>query len=171
MYVAQTKGQDLIPVEIIGYTSSELASGLQLMEDSINYGDRAKVTLCSGALPDESQLQDMYLAVLASGHHISHPTARMINGVPTTEFVIRKGSPQWQLIVPLIIPILGIGLITFGILKIESITKAVVTISLVFIGGLIILAAVLQKPAMKYLERGGRIPLLSSTSKKALAVR
>ncbi len=146
----------LSPMEIIGYTPAELASGLELMESSINYGENARVALCTEALPDEAELAEMYLGIISSGHHVSYPTAIVVNGIPTTQFVIRKGSPQWQLIVPLLIPLFTIGLVVFGITKIESISKALVPIILISVGGLIVLAAVLSKPVTKYIERGGK---------------
>ena len=169
----ESPAPQIVPREIIGFSQSELASGLELMESSINYGDKARVTLCTEALPDEAQLADAYLGMLSTGHHVSYPTASIINGVPSTEFIISKGSPFWPLIIPLIIPLFIIGLISFGITKIETITKALVPIILISVGGLIVLAAVLSKPATKYIERGGKIPYLPSTrsSKKALAVR
>jgi len=55
-----------------------------------------------------------------------------------------------------------VGLVAFGITKIETITKALVPIILISIGGLIVLAAVLSKPATKYIERGGKVPYLPS---------
>jgi len=169
------RGSGLAPVEIVGYSQSELASGLELMEAGIDYGEKARVTLCTEALPDEAQLAEMYLGMLSTGHHVSYPTASVVDGIPTTEFVIKKGSPFWPLIIPLIVPVLTLGLVTFGITKIESITKALVPIILISLGGLIVLAAVISKPATKvataYIERGGKVPYLPSTSKKALAVR
>lgn len=154
---------ELSPIEIIGYTQAELASGLELMESSIDYGDRARVTLCTEALPDEVQLAEIYLGMISTGHHVSYPTAAVINGIPTTVFVIRKGSPFWPLIIPLIVPVLTIGLIVWGITKVGDITKAIMPIILVSLGGLIILAAVLSKPATKYIERGGKVPYLPAT--------
>jgi len=158
------RGSGLAPIEIVGSSKNELASGLELMESGINYGESARVMLCTEGLPDEADLAQVYLDVLASGHHISYPTSTVINGIPTTEFVIRKGSPQWQLIVPLLVPLFTIGLVTFGITKIESIAKALVPIILISIGGLIVLAAVLSKPATKYIERGGKVPYLPATN-------
>jgi len=144
-----------------------------MMESSINYGDKARVTLCTEVLPDETQLAEMYLGMLSTGHHVSYPTCAVVDGVPTTEFVIKKGSPFWPLIIPLIVPVLTLGLVTFGIFKIDTIVKALVPIILISVGGLIVLAAVLSKPATKYIERGGKIPYLPATgeSKKALAVK
>ena len=162
------RGSGLAPVEIVGSSQNELASALELMESGINYGESARVRLCTEGLPEAADLAQVYLDVLASGHHISYPTSTVINGIPTSEFVIRKGSPQWQLIVPLLVPLFTIGLVTFGITKIESITKALVPIILISIGGLIVLAAVIAKPATKvataYIERGGKVPYLPATN-------
>ncbi len=161
------RGSGLAPVEIVGFTQGELTSGLELMEAGINYGESARVTLCTEALPDAVDVAEMYLDILASGHHISYPISTVINGIPTTEFVIRKGSPFWPLIIPLIVPVLTLGLVTFGITKIESITKALVPIILISLGGLIVLGAVVSKPATKvataYIERGGKVPYLPET--------
>ena len=169
----ESPASQIVPREIIGCSQFDLASGLELMESSINYGEKARVTLCTEALPDEAQLADAYMGMLSTGHHVSYPTASIINNVPTTEFIIKKGSPFWPLIIPLIIPLFTIGLVTFGITKIESISKALVPIILISVGGLIVLAAIVSKPATKYVERGGKVPYLPSTKspKKALAVR
>jgi len=160
------RGSGLAPVEIVGRTQGELASGLEMMESSINYGDKARVTFCTEVLPDEVQLAEMYLGMLSTGHHVSYPTTAVVGGIPTTEFVIKKGSPFWPLIIPILVPLFTVGLVAFGITKIETITKALVPIILISIGGLIVLAAVLSKPATKYIERGGKIPYLPATKEK-----
>jgi hypothetical protein len=140
------------------------------MEDSMKMGQEARITLCTEALPSQEALDAAYNDMLAIGCHLKPPTARIVGGIPTTEFVLRKGSPQWTAILPLIVPILIIGLITFGIFRLESITKALMPILLVTIGGLIIIGMIARKPATAYIERGGKVPGLTQT-KKALAVR
>ncbi len=157
------RNSGLVPVEIIGSTQQELASGLMVMEGSMNVGEKARLTFCTKGLPSDEDLAAMYLEMTAIGCHVSFPTATVIEGIPTTEFVMQKGSPAWPLIIPLIIPILTIGLITFGIFKLESITKAIMPIALLTIGGVIVVAALLRKPAEKYIERGGKIPYLPET--------
>jgi len=157
------RGSGLAPGEIVGHSQAELASGLMMMEDSLNVGEKARITLCSESLPTDDDLADMYLDMVNLGCHVSYPTGRFIDGIPTTEFVLEKGSPAWPLLIPLIVPALIIGLISFGILRIESIARALVPILLITISGVIIIAAVLSKPAGKYIERGGKIPLLAST--------
>ncbi len=161
----------LSPVEIVGSSQAELAPALMMMEGSMELGEKARLTFCTEGLPSDEALAAMYLDMVTMGCHLSYPSARIINGIPTTEFVLQKGSPAWPLILPLIVPILTIGLITFSILKLESITRALVPIILISLGGLIVLAAVLSKPATKYIERGGKVPYLPAASKKALAVR
>ena len=157
-------GSDLAPVEIVGYTREELASGLMVMEGSLNVGQKARITLCGESLPLDEDLAAMYLGMVAMGCHVSYPTAQITEGIPTTEFVLEKGSPAWPLIIPLIIPTLILGLISFGITKIESISRALVPITLIAIGGVVILAAIVSRPATKYIERGGKIPFAPSTT-------
>lgn len=168
----------MVPQEIYGYTQGELAEALIMMEDSMKMGQEARITLCTESLPSQEALDAAYTDMLAIGCHLKPPTARMVGGIPTTEFVLRKGSPQWTAILPLIVPILIIGLITFGIFRLESITKALMPILLVAIGGLVIIGMVYRKPATAYIERGGKIPGLpqanvpaASESKKVAAVR
>ena len=167
------RGSGLAPVEIVGSSQAELASGLMMMEGSLAEGEKARITFCTEAMPSDEDLAEMYLGMVAMGCHLSYPTNGVTDGVPTTEFVLQKGSPAWPLIIPLIVPLFTVGLIVFGITKIESITKALMPIILVSIGGIIVIAAILQKPATKYIERGGKVPYLPSTksSKKELAVR
>lgn len=157
--------------EIVGYSANDFANALELMESSIDFGEKARITLCTEALPTQEELDSIYWGMIAESCHVSYPTARVIEGIPTTEFTIRKGSPQWQVaLIGVLVPLFTIGLIVFGITKIEAISKALVPLMLITIGGLIILAAVLRKPAEKYLERAGTLPRLPET-KKTLAAR
>lgn len=161
----------VIPKEIIGHSTAELPNALEVMESSMAMGQKARISICTEALPTEADLANMYLEMIANGFHLSQPTATIVEGIPTTEFILEKGSPAWPLLIPLIIPILTIGIIAFSITRIEAISKALVFLILAGGGVAIILAAVLAKPATKYIERGGPLPRLASTSKKALAVR
>jgi len=153
--------------EIVGYSKEDLATALEVMESSINMGEKVRITICTEGMPTEDELDYMFLGMVETGCHLTRPTAALVEGIPTTEFVLQKGSPQWQIIIPLLVPLFTIGLIAWGIVKIESIAKALIPLMLIGFGGLIILAVVLRKPAEKYLERGGRLP----ETKKALAVR
>ena len=157
-------GQSPSPVEIVGLSQSELAHALTLMEDSMEMGQKARITFCTEALPTEDALAVMYVDMLEIGCHLTLPTARMVGGIPTTEFVLKKGSPAWALILPLIVPVLILGLITFGIFRLESITKSLMPIILIAGGLTIVLAVLAQKPATAYIERGGKVPYLPSTN-------
>lgn len=162
------RGAGLSPVEIVGSSRAELASGLMIMEGSLNHGEKAALSFCTEDLPTDDELAAMYLDMVAMGCHVTRGTARVIEGIPTTQFILEKGSPAWPLIIPLLVPLFTIGLIAFGITKIESITRALVPIILIGVGGLIILAAIASRPATKYIERGGKVPYLPSTKKKKL---
>lgn len=48
---------------------------------------------------------------------------------------------QWQLIIPLIVPLITVGAVVFGILKINDITNAIIPLVLV-VGGMAILVIV-----------------------------
>jgi rubrerythrin len=162
------------PEEIIGYTLGELGPSLNTMEASLPTGGKAKVQLCTTELPLQADLEEFYQNMLSVGLHTTRPTAYIDGGVAVTEFVLTKGSPQWEVIIPLIIPAMIIGLITFGIFKIETITKALVPILLITFGGLIVFAAVMRKPmeaaATKYLERSpSTLPKGPSGQAEALA--
>jgi len=153
--------------EIIGYSAAELPTALDLMESTLEVGGKACLAICTEALPTEDELYDLYLGMLANGFHAYRPTARVIDGIPTTQLVLQKGSPSFAVIVPLLVPLFIIGLIAFGIVQIEAISKALLPLMIVGAVGLVAVAVIVRKPAQKYIERGGR--LLAATSKKALA--
>lgn len=160
--------------EVIGHSMGDLATALQAMEASIDFGESARITLCTESLPAEELLDNLYLGMITTGCHVSQPTAAMVEGVPTTEFVLRKGSPAWAALIPLLIPLGTVGLVAFGLAKIESISKALMPLMLVTVGGLIVLVALVRKPAERLLE-AGKLPtkrLPSATAaKKAVAAR
>jgi len=159
--------QRLKALEVVGYSSSEFPGALALMEAAMEMGEKARVTICTEELPTKENLDLIHLGMLAEGCHLSKPTARLVQGIPTTEFVLRKGSPQWQIIIPILVPLFTIGLIAFGITKLETISKALMPIILVSGGLLIILAVTLRKPVEKYIERGGKVPYLPATKNPA----
>lgn len=170
--------QELVPVELVGFSEDEMPNALDLVESAMLDGERVRITLCTEGLPSREDLDGIFLGMRIQGCHVSRPTARIIGGVATTEFVMQKGSPAFAAIIPVLVPLFIIGLITFGIFRIEAITKALVPLILITIGGLIILAVAISKPAAKYIERGGKVPLLThnkplalTDSKKALAAR
>lgn len=142
--------------EIVGYSREDLATALEVMESSINMGEKVRLTICTEALPTEEELAYMFLGMVEAGCHISRPSAQIIQGIPTTKFLLQKGSPQWQVIIPILVPLFIIGLIAFGIAKIEEISKALLPLLITSAVGLVALALIVRRPAEKYLERGGK---------------
>lgn len=143
-----------MPEPLTGRSVSELATKLTLMESSLNTGEKAKLELATYDLPTQDELDSMWLDMLASGFHVTRPTARVIDGIPVTELVLTKGSPTWAALIPLIPTALIVGLIVFGITQIGDISKALVPLLLTGGGIVIILAAILtRKPVVEAAER------------------
>ncbi len=139
--------------EIIGYSAAELPAALDLVESTMEVGEKARLAICTEALPTEDELDDLYLGMLANGFHAYQPKAQIIDGVPTTKLVLQKGSPSFAVILPLLVPLFIIGLIAFGIVQIEAIGKALLPLFITGAVGLVGLALIIRKPAEKYLER------------------
>jgi len=165
----ETEGRYPMEVaEIVGYSREDLATALEVMESTIDMGQKARITICTEGMPTEEELDYMFLGMVETGCHLTRPTAALVEGIPTTEFVLQKGSPQWQIIIPILVPLFTIGLIAFGIMKIETISQALLPILIVSVIGIIGIAIIVRGPAVKYIERGGtRLP----ETKKVLAVR
>ncbi|MBU0847580.1 hypothetical protein KKH23_10380, partial [Patescibacteria group bacterium] len=109
--------------------------------------------------------------MVSIGFHTTRPVSKIVEGLPVVEMTLRKGSPQWAMLIPLIPTLIIGGLIAFGITRIESISKAILPLTLVAIGGVVILAGVLtRRPVMEaarsYVEKGGRLPRLARTIPK-----
>ncbi len=157
--------------EIVGYSISEIGSALDLVESTMKVGNKARVSLCTETLVTKAELNEIYNGMIATGSHVSRPTSRLIQGVPTTQFTLTRGSPLFLAIVPVLVPIFTVGLIAFGIAKIGEIGAAITKILIV--SGIIVVAVLVlaRKPATAYIERGGKVPLLAAASKKALAAR
>ena len=139
--------------EIIGYSAAELPTALNQVESTMEVGGKARLAICTEDLPTKDELDDLYLGMIAGGFHAYRPTARVIDGIPTTQLVLQKGSPSFAIIVPLLIPLFIIGLIAFGIVQIEAISKALLPLMITGAVGMIGLALIIRKPAEKYLER------------------
>lgn len=141
------------PDILTGTSMSELSTALDLMEDSLNEGEMAKLELATYELPGQDDLDVMWAEMVKASFHVSRPTPRIVDGIPLTSMVLTKGSPQWAALIPLLVPIGIIGLITFGIVKIETISKALLPIILAA-GGLVVLAlGIMRKPAAAAAER------------------
>lgn len=158
-------------VELIGYNLEDMTFALNAMESNLKPGEQASLKLCTEGLPSENNLEIAYQSLIANGFHVSRPTAYLDEEVAVTDWVLTKGSPQWAMLIPLLVPVLTLGLIAFSIIKIETIASAIVKVLIVTGVVIIIVVIALRKPAEKYIERGGKIPMLPATAKKALAAR
>jgi len=156
-------------MQIVGYTVDDLRIALDAMEEAIPLGAKVKVDLFTERMPTEVDLAESFLKMAAAGAHVSYPTAVLVDGVPTTSFNMEKGSPAFALAIPLIVPLLTIGLIFFAVTKIETISKALFPILVLGLTGVVILAGIARSERLgtKYIEQR----YSPSTYPKVLAVR
>jgi hypothetical protein len=163
--LSKARGRRCDVEPIIGTTVEELGAALTVMEDSMKKGEWAKVRICTTSLPTPEELELAGINMALAGFHVSEPETKVIDGISTVTFAVRKGSPEWALLIPIIVPILTIGLITFGIFRIETITKNLLPILLVVGGVVIVTAGLLARPAervaIKLIERKTPTPQLS----------
>lgn len=158
-------------MEIVGHTVDDLRLALDVMENVLDVGEKVRVSLHSEMLATEEQCAQLYLELVALGEHTSYPVTSVMEGIPTLEFELTKGSPALPVAVIPLIALFGIlGMITFGILKLEAITKALLPLTLVLVGGVIIIAGLMRQPVGRIAERAGA-KYLPSTIPKALAAR
>ena len=156
---------DAVPVEMVGQTADELSRGLSMMERTMAEGQKVRIELVTDSMPTGDDLAQFYHSLIADGHHVSRPTAKIVGGFPVTSIVMKKGSPALALLVPIIPTVLILGLITFGIFRIEKIANALMPILVVSFAGLIVLAIILtRKPVLSAAEKiATRQKLLAST--------
>ncbi|GAI94966.1 unnamed protein product [marine sediment metagenome] len=139
--------------QVVGYSLQDLQVALNTMEESLPEGGKAKLEICTEALPTEEDLATAYLNMAGAGFHTSYPSARIVQGVPTTQFSLQKGSPQWALLIPLLPTALIVGLIAFGLVRIEEISKALLPLMITGAVGLVGVALIVRKPAERIAER------------------
>lgn len=156
--------------QLIGYSVDDLKLTLDSMEQSTPTGGKVSLVLCTDRMPTEEELAETFLIMTAAGAHVSYPTAKLVQGVPTTTLVLQKGSPQWSLLVPLIPTLFIVGLIAFGITRIEAIGKALLPIFITAVVGIIAIAGLMRKPAERVAERAAQ-RYLPKSEKKVLAAR
>lgn len=160
---------------LTGDSIEGLAFALDVMEQHIKPGQWARVDLYTEIPPTPDILTKMHEDIILTNHLITQPTAEVVNGIAVTTFDIRRDLPyeehQWQLLIPVLPTLFVVGLIAFGISNISTISSALLPILVtVFVGTIAvvgIIAFALRRPAEKYIERGGKVPLLPATSKKA----
>lgn len=142
-----------------GHTSRELQYGLNLMDSITEAGEKIEVSIVSNALPSEEDLRQFIVSAAMAGIEVSYPSTELVEGVyPTTTFTITKTNPTPGItsvfpaaaLIAIIPTVMIVGLIGFGIFKIESITKALVPILLITIGGIIVIAGIMtRKPVLE----------------------
>jgi len=165
------RGYGLGGTTIVGATVDDLEIALAAMESYLPVGGKARLELCTETMPTEEALAEFYLKATAAGFHLSYPTSRTVEGIPTTEMVLQKGSPVLLTLIPIIVPVLVIGLIAFSITRIETITKALLPILLVTFGSVIIIAGLMRGPAERAVEKVTEKYLPETAEKKVLAAR
>jgi len=165
------RGYGLTAAQLIGYTTDDLRIALDAMEESLPTGGNANLKLYTERMPTDEDLAEAFLNMTAAGFHLSYPTARLVEGVPTTELVLIKGSPQWSLLIPLIPTVFILGLIAFGITRIEAISRALLPIAITAVVGIIAIAGLMRKPAERVAERAAQRYLPGTSQKKVLAAR
>ena len=155
--------------QIVGYTAEDLRIALDAMEQSIPLGAKVRVEIYTDRMPAEENLAEAFIRMTASGAHMSYPTTKLLGGVPTVSFELQKGSPAFALAIPLIVPLLTIGLIFFVVTKIETIAKALFPILILGVTGVVVLAGIARSERLgtKYLEQR----YSPSTLPKVLAAR
>jgi len=140
-------------MQLVGYTIDDLKVALDAMEEAVPSGSQVKLELYTDQMPTEEDLAETFLKATAAGFHLSYPEARVVQGVPITELILTKGSPQWSLLVPLIPTLFIVGLIAFGITHIEAIGRTLLPIFITAVVGLIAIAGLMRKPAERVAER------------------
>jgi len=132
--------------EIVGCTLYDLAAGLTNMEASLPVGGRTQVELCTEILPAQDAIEEFYTHATDNGFHMSRPQTKIIGGVPTTSFVLIKGSPEWAALITFIPVIITGALVAFGLARIETIAKAITPLALILVSGAVIIAIAVRKP-------------------------
>jgi len=133
--------------EIIGHSRAELQAALSLAEARLSNGQTVRLDLITTRMPTALQLETMHAHMIAEGHHVSKPIAFMQEGFSVVEFKATKGSPILLALIPLIPTVIIGALVAFGLTKIESISKALLPLLLVTVGGVVILATVVTRKA------------------------
>jgi len=157
-------------MQIVGYSVDDLRIALDAMEEAIPTGGQAKLEFYTDRMPTEEELAETFLNLTAAGFHLLYPSAKQVEGVPTTELVITKGSPQWSLLVPIIPTLFIFGLIAFGITRIEAISRALLPIFITAVVGLVAIMGLMRKPAERVAEKAAQ-RYLPKSEKKVLAAR
>lgn len=139
---------DTVVTQIVGQGAGNMGEALSYMDYNMQKGESVKVEMVLDTIPTQPDLDLMYKSMVASGAHVTKPKIGIDGGLPVVTFNMRKGSPLLGMIVP-IIPIVIIGaLVTFGIFRIESISKALLPLLLTIVGGAVLVVGLATRPSV-----------------------
>jgi len=159
-----------MPAELVGYTVNDLEMALNAMESSLPHAGQAKLTLYTEYMPMQEDIAETYLQMTAAGFHASYPTVKSVQGIAVTEMVLTKGSPIWAALISVLPTLFIVGLIGFGLVNIETITKALLPIVLTVVVGSVVILGLMRRPVERVVEKAAA-KYLPQTQKKALAAR
>jgi hypothetical protein len=164
---------------LIGHTSEELASDAEKLGALLKGNQGLQIEICTEGIPTAEDLAQMVINADQQGYIISMPCFRMVNGIPTTAFVIKPKLTTaggmttgfaWAALIPVIVPLATIGIIAYGITQIGDISKAIIPILLI-VGGIAIAGiALLRQPLTTYAGSGKPIPYMPQTVSSLPAV-
>ncbi|MDD4985817.1 MAG: ArdC-like ssDNA-binding domain-containing protein [Dehalococcoidales bacterium] len=148
---------------VVGTTIEDLTAALDAVESSLAIGQSARLEMCTEQMPSDADLAQLYLDLVNAGFHVSYPVASMASGIPTTSIALRKGSPEWVALVPILPTLFVIGLIAFGITQISNISSAIFPIVLTLVLGVVALAVITTSRRPKLLGANAMQGFLPST--------
>jgi len=134
-------------MELKGYSSAELGPALNAMESNLAIGQAAVISLVGTNHLTQEGLTKFRADIEAGGFHLAGKLSQTKQGeVYEVKIPLKKGSPQWALLVPMIPLVILAGLIVFGIMSLGAITKAILPL-IIAIGGFSIVAiGLIQAP-------------------------
>ncbi len=145
--------------EMSGHSLAELRYGLDRL-DTLE-GGKLDVAIVSKILPEDEEVGSFYVRATAAGFDLTYPELDVIDGFPVMSFTVSRDPSipgttgfAWAALIPLIPTALIAGLIAFGITKIADISKALVPLLLISLGGFIVIAAILTRRPV--VEAAGR---------------
>jgi hypothetical protein len=140
---------------VSGSSMEELSASLSYMDSVINAGESLQIALITSEIPSQIDLNSWYSNIQATGLISSRPRTNIINGQPVTTVVITKSYPDIShtgafplaLLITTLPTVIILGLVAFGMVKLESLTKAVLPLILTVGGFAIIGLALMRQPA------------------------
>ena len=140
-------------MEIRGHSINELSSSLVEFEDSIELGKAATISLLGTNPLTQQELIEFRDNILANGFHLDGRISQNTHGeVVEVKIPLKKGSPVWALLIPLIPLAVIAGLVVFSIVSLDRIKNALLPIILA-VGGLFVLVLIVKGPGQTYVQQ------------------